>query len=143
MEPRLAGDLSTSQILVFESPLISVWAYPERKMIHHQMKGYCAGKDLQDALIKGVEAMELHHATKWLSDDRQNGALPPDGAAWAANVWFPRTKAAGWKHWAVVQPVKILGQLNMERFVKRYAELGIDARMFSDPDEAMTWLDGA
>jgi hypothetical protein len=132
-----------SKLLVFDSSEISVWAYPDRKMIHHEMKAYCHGHVLQEALIKGVEAMELHRATKWLSDDRLNGALPPDGAAWAANVWFPRTKAAGWQHWAVVQPVKILGQMNLARFVKKYADLGINARMFSDPDEAMTWLDNA
>jgi hypothetical protein len=42
-----------------------------------------------------------------------------------------------------VQPAKIIGQVNMARFVKLYADLGINARMFGDPDEAMKWLDEA
>jgi hypothetical protein len=130
------------KILVVDSSLISVWVYPERGMIHHVMKTYCHGDDFREALTRGVEAMELHQATKWLSDNRANGALPPEDAAWSAKNWFPRAKAAGWKHWSIVQPVKIIGQVNMARLVKQYGDLGINAQMFSDPDEAMAWLEG-
>lgn len=43
----------------------------------------------------------------------------------------------------MVQPEKIIGQINMGRFVKKYAQLGINARVFTDPDEAFKWLDTA
>lgn len=132
-----------NKISVVDNPLISVWAYPERKMIHHLMKAYCHGNEFREALTMGLEAMKLHRAIKWLSDDRANGALAPEDEAWATTTWFPQAKAAGWKHWAVVQPAKIIGQVNMARFVKLYADLGINARMFGDPDEAMKWLDEA
>jgi hypothetical protein len=110
-------------------------------MIHHRMKTYCHGEDFRDALVKGVEAMERHQAIKWLSDDRANGALVPEDTAWSIQHWFPRAKAAGWKHWSVIQPAKIIGQINMERALKDLAGQGINARMFGDPDEAMQWLD--
>jgi hypothetical protein len=129
------------KILVFDGSLISVWAFPRKRLIHHQMKTYCYGGEFREALIKGVEALELHKATKWLSDNRATGPLPPDDERWAVTHWFPRTKAAGWKHWAMVQPPKILAQLNLTRIVMRYAGLGINARVFGDLDEAMTWLD--
>lgn len=129
------------KISVVDNALISVWVYPARRMVHHLMKAYCHGDDFREALARGVEALERHRATKWLSDDRANGALPPEDEAWATKVWFPRARAAGWRHWAVVQPAKIIGQVNMGRFVKLYADTGIDARMFGDPDEAMAWLD--
>ncbi len=131
------------RISLVDNDLISVWIYPERKMIHHCMKTYCFGPEFRIALTRGVEAMEEHRATKWLSDNRATGALPPDDVAWGTQVWFPRAKAAGWRHWSVVQPVKLIGQVNMERFIKTYGEQGIDARMFSDPDEAFAWLDQA
>lgn len=130
-----------NQILIADNDLISVWIYPERQMIHHVMKTYCHGEPLRDALMKGVAAMAQHRATKWLSDDRANGALVPEDVEWANQIWFPLTRAAGWKHWSVIQPQKIIGQVNMTRFVKMYAELGINARMFDDPDEAMKWLE--
>ncbi|HEU4731438.1 MAG TPA: hypothetical protein VFT22_26270 [Kofleriaceae bacterium] len=130
------------KISIVENELISVWLYPQRKMIHHRMKTFCHGDRFRDALTKGAEAMEHYKATKWLSDDRGNGAVLAEDGAWGETHWFPRVKAAGWKHWAVVQPAKIIGQMNMARFIKQYAELGINARMFSDPDQAFRWLDG-
>jgi hypothetical protein len=66
-----------------------------------------------------------------------------EDATWAQSVWFPRTKTAGWRHWSVVQPAKIIGRMNMARFVKDCARQGINARMFGDPDAAFEWLDAA
>jgi hypothetical protein len=110
-------------------------------MIHHRMKAYCHGAAFREALTKGLEAMERYRATKWLSDDRANGALLNEDSEWAIKVWSPRAMAAGWKHWAVVQPAQVIGQINLRKFIKGYADIGINARMFSDPDEAMKWLD--
>jgi hypothetical protein len=131
------------KISIVENDQISLWVYPGRKMIHHQMKAYCYADKFREALVKGAEAMERYRATKWLSDDRANGALPAEDTAWAEQIWFPRTKAAGWRHWSVVQPEKVIGQINLARFVKKYAELGINARMFGDPDEALKWLEAS
>ena len=129
------------KISIVNNDMISVGVYPSRKMIHHIMKGYCHGEKFRDALTRGVEAMVQYKATKWLSDDRANGALPAEDTEWGEKIWFPKTKASGWAHWSVVQPAKVIGQINLARFVKRFAELGINARMFSDPDEAFHWLD--
>jgi hypothetical protein len=129
-------------ISVFDSSLISVWIYPARRLVHHQMKAYCFGAEFRGALTRGVEAMEQYGATKWLSDDRANGALQPEDQAWGHEVFFPRARAAGWRYWATVQPAKLIGQVNLARSVKQYMEWGIDARTFTDPDEAMRWLDG-
>ena len=130
-----------NKILVVDNSLISVWAYPEKALIHHQMKTYCHGDEFRAGLTRGVEAMERYRATKWLSDDRFHGALPPDDEAWSVGTWFPRAKAAGWKRWGIVKPAKIIGQVFMDRISRMYAEHGIEARTFSDPDEAWKWLD--
>jgi hypothetical protein len=135
--------MDMDKILVADNSLISVWAYPERKLIHSRQKMYSHGDDFRDALNKGTDAMELYKATKWLSDTSVHGGLPPEDEAWVTQTWFPRTKAAGWRHWAVVKPTKIIGQLNLSRFIKTFADLGINACMFSDPVEAMKWLDDA
>jgi hypothetical protein len=130
-----------NRIAVVDNSRIAVWVYPDRRMIHHRMKAFCFGNDFREALTRGTEAMQRHGATKWLSDDRANGALPPDDGVWATEVWFTQTKAAGWKHWAIVLPTKILGQSSLARYAKLYAEMGITTRMFADPNEAMRWLE--
>jgi hypothetical protein len=48
---------------------------------------------------------------------------------------------AGWKHWAIVQPAKLLGQMNIKRISETFAAAGITAQFFSDPDEALKWLE--
>ena len=132
--------MDTDTILVADNALISVWIHPARRMVHHRMKTYCHGEDFRAGLTRGLEAMERYRATKWLSDDRSNGALVPEDSAWTARHWVPRAKAAGWRHWSIVQPAKIIGQLSMERVLRGYTNQGINVRMFGDPDEAMRWL---
>jgi hypothetical protein len=98
------------------------------------------GAQFREALTKGAEAMEAHPCAKWLSDDRGNTVLPEDDEKWATSIWFPRVCSAGWKHWALVLPIKAVGQLNVQRFAETYAPLGINAKYFTDPNEAMKWL---
>jgi hypothetical protein len=129
------------KIVIVDNHMISMWIYPKRKMIHHVMKAHCHGIRFREALLKGTEALIECKATKWLSDDRSNGALLVEDSSWAQAEWFPRTKAAGWKHWGVVQPAKIIGQMNMSRFIRELTDQGINARMFGNPDEALRWLE--
>jgi hypothetical protein len=130
-----------NKLLIFDSPLITVWAYPERKLIHHAMKAFCHGASFREALTKGLEAMRFHRATKWLSDDRLNGALLKEDETWAITSWLPHARAAGWKHWAIVQPEKIVGQTSMKRGSQAVINVGVETRLFADPDDAMEWLD--
>lgn len=126
--------------VILDTDDATVWYHSETKTVHHFMKRYIYGKALHDVLEKGAEIIEQHHATKWLSDDRNNGALSPEDEKWGKEVWFPRVLKAGWKHWAIVQPAKIVGQLNIKRFKETYAQAGVNAAIFSDLKEAETWL---
>ena len=132
-----------NKIVLLDTPMSTVWVYPERKIIHHYKKAYCYGAELRDSLTKGVDAMVRHKATKWLSDNRASSVVPKDDEEWAGTVWFPRVKGAGWTHWAIVQSATVIGQLNSQRYVKALIDHGINARMFSDPVLALTWLDEA
>ena len=83
---------------------MQVWCYPRKRIIHHQMRGPVLGRVFREALTAGVLAMNTHWCSKWLSDDRLNGALLPDDLKWAEEVWFPSAASAGWKYWALVMP---------------------------------------
>jgi hypothetical protein len=137
----MADGQMMNRILLVDNSLITVWVYPAKRLIHHQMKAYCYGTDFREGLARGLEAMEQHHATKWLSDNRATSALPPDDEEWLVKSWFPRAKAAGWKRWGIVKPAKLIGQVYLDRLARRYIEHGIEVRMFGDPDEVMAWLD--
>jgi hypothetical protein len=129
-----------SKELILENDYAILWYHTESKIIHHQIKKYVYGKELQELLMKGSEVLKARGAKKWLSDDRNNSALTKSDEDWANNTWLPITIKNGWKYWAIVQPEKVIGQLNMKKFAKAHAEKGIIANLFSDPDEAMKWL---
>jgi hypothetical protein len=131
------------RITILETDQISIWCYPELGIIHHEMHRVIYGQPFRDALSAGLNALIEHRATKWLSDDRANSALSPQDEEWGTKTWFPQVRAAGWKKWAMVQPIKVVGQMNVARFVKLYSDLGISARMFTDPHEAFDWLKAA
>ncbi len=127
-------------IVALDNEFATVRVVTEKRMIHHEFKQYIYGPRLREALTVGAELMEQHKAIRWLSDDRKNGPLPPADADWAKNVWFPRVVKAGWKKWAVVVPEMVLGQMNIQMFIDTYQKQGIEAKVFSNADEAMTWL---
>jgi hypothetical protein len=130
-----------SDIVVLDNESITLWYHPEKKIVHHEMHKFTFGKAFQDALTEGVELLKQNKAQKWLSDDRMNPVLTKEDTDWAVSQWFPQTVKAGWKYWAIVQPKQIIGKINMEKFAQQYAEHGIVAKMFSDPSEAMKWLE--
>ncbi len=125
---------------VIDNDTITLIYHSDSGIVHHEFHKFVHGASFQEALMQGYDLMNKNHATKWLSDDRGNSALSPEDSQWAQTVWFPAVKAAGWKHWAVVLPEKVVGQLNMKQWVDMYKGLGINSQVFDDPAKAMAWL---
>ena len=130
-----------STVTIFDNEHAALWFHPEAGVVHHQFKTYMRDADFRNVLNQGLELLKQHAATKWLSDDRANSALGDEDTKWAQTDWFPRVLAAGWEYWAIVLPDNVIGQMNMKRFIDQYAEAGITVRVFSDPEEALDWLD--
>jgi hypothetical protein len=130
----------TSPMTVLDNEFATVWYHPDEKIVHHKFHKFIYGQAFRDVLIRGADIFEQYGANKWLSDDRNNSALPAEDSDWAIQNWNPRVLKCGWTHWAVVMPQKVIGQMNMRRFVQMYSELGVTVKAFTDPDEALAWL---
>jgi hypothetical protein len=128
-------------IVVIESDAVTMQYHPESGILAHQFHKHVWGATFREALDKGLMVLVQHGGTKWLSDDRSNAALPQDDTDWALNNWFPRVKKAGWRFWAIVLPVHVIGQMNMKRFISTYSAKGVVTRVFDDPVAAMKWLE--
>jgi hypothetical protein len=132
--------VSTPQIII-DTEYVTLRFHPEKKIMHHTFHKFIYGEEFRNLMNKGYEVFKANGAQKWLSDDRANSALPTEDLMWGFEDWFPRVWAAGWKYWAIVMPDKIAGQLNMNRIAKRYIDQGLNVQVFSDPDEALKWLE--
>ena len=125
---------------IIDNDIVGLVYHPDSRIVHHEFKRFVHGDSFRSVLMQGCDLMATNGASKWLSDDRGNSALTPEDSAWATTVWFPAVKAAGWKHWAVVLPESVVGQLNMRQWVDMYKGLGINSQVFTDPAKAMEWL---
>src|SRR5882757_9151645 len=110
-------ETQASTITVIDNEFVSMWFYIDKGILHHEFHKYLWGDTFREALNKGVEVFQHHHASKWLSDDRKNAALSQADTEWAIENWFPRVLKAGWKYWALVLPENVIGQMNMKRFI--------------------------
>jgi hypothetical protein len=139
----LPGDAFMPTQSLLDTEFAALWYYPETKIVHHKIKKWIKVDDFKALLEKGHDTAKTNKSVKWLSDDRNNGALPPEVEKWVKDDWFPRMQKLGWKYWALVLPEKIVGQLTVKRHSEEYAKVGITVKMFSDPDEALKWLQSA
>lgn len=128
-------------ITVVQNPSVTLWYHPDKKIVHHQIHKFVTGAEFREFLLAGTELLRKHLARKWLSDDRANMVLGKADLEWSETEWAPQAARAGWRYWAIVKPEKVLATVAMERLVTKYAVLGITASFFTDPRDAMTWLE--
>ena len=129
------------KITVLDTEHVTLWYYPDKKIIHNQFNKYVYGIPYREFLNEITNTMQKYQAEKLLSDDRNNSGISKEDQEWGNADWFPRTKAAGWKYWAIVQPENAVGQLTMKRVINNIKSQGIIAEVFTSPNQAMAWLE--
>ena len=125
---------------ILDNQYVNIWHYPTEGIIHHQFHRYIYGDPFREILMAGLAAFETNKCTKWLSDDRNFGAIFPEDKIWGDKVWRPRVLKAGWRYWAMVLPEKVTGKMNLQKMVDEYEQEGIITRVYNEPDEGMKWL---
>lgn len=128
--------------LIIDNSFVRLYFHRESGIVHSEIVKQVEGNELREALARGATLIEQTGAIKWLSDDRGHLRMLDADEEWARTVWFPRVKAAGWKHWAIVKPTSAIGALNISRISQGFAKLGVNARIHVDFDEALAWLKG-
>jgi hypothetical protein len=126
---------------IIENEYATMWYYPEQKIVVHKIHKFIYGETFYKFLLTGTDLIIKNHARKWLSDDRDCPVLRQEDMDWGQTNWFPQTVKAGWKWWAIVKPEKAIGQMNLETLVSIYSKMGITAKFFTNPDDAMKWLE--
>jgi len=129
------------KITIFDTEHVALWYYPDKKVIHNQFNKYVYGGPYRDFLNEVTKTFQKYKAQKLLSDDRKNSGISKEDQEWGNTDWFPRTKAAGWKYWAIVQPENAIGLMTMKRVINNIASQGVTAEVFTDPTKAMEWLE--
>lgn len=126
---------------VISTDTATLKVYPEKGIVHHEFHKFMFGDNFRNFMTKAAEVFTQNRCHKWLSDDRGNSALKPEDMNWATTVWEKKVLKAGWKSWAIVLPEKVIGQMSIKKIAEHYKSLGVNVNAFSDPNQAMTWLE--
>ncbi len=130
-----------SRIVGLDNEFVTVHCDPEAGIVHHVMHRFVVSAMFRQALDAGLALMQAHGASKWLSDDRRNGAISSDDTLWAREDWRPRAIAAGFRTWAMVLPEQVVGQMRTRRIVEDARRSGLTVGTFHDADAALRWLE--
>lgn len=129
-------------IPIYNSEYITVEYWPDNKLIYHVIHQPMSGQlpMFKEALNAGTAALEKYKVNKWLSDDRKNDALTPEGNEWSFTNWQPRTLQAGWKYWGLVVPEMLVAAGTLKPVIEHLFELGLRMMVFTNVEEAVEWL---
>ena len=126
---------------VFESEFATMWYYPDKKILHHKFHKFIFGEHFRELMLKELELFKENGCHKMLSDDRNHAALPTEDIDWANNNYRPQVIKSGLKYWALVMPEMVIGKMSMKRAIELNEKDGVTVKTFTDPDDAMTWLE--
>ncbi len=114
--------------------------HPTDRYIYHTFYKPLHGEQLRFILNTALDHLKKAGAIKWLSDDRKNGDVNEEDAIFSVTDWGPRAAAAGWKFWALVVPESVAGRADMQQVVEAFFNLGVRVAIFTDLEEARSWL---
>ena len=96
----MSNDRAANRIEIRDDTLASIWVYPPRKLVHHQIHQALTTAQLRTLLTQVSRTMIDYQLTKWLADDRELTVIEAALYPWVEQVLVPRTVRAG--SWAVV-----------------------------------------
>jgi hypothetical protein len=137
----VSEDLTANCIRFRHDAIGSVWLYPGRKVVHHQIHQPLSTPQLRSLLNSAAQCLIDHRATKWLADDRKLGEFDATLLPWIEQDMLPRTMSAGWRHWALILPQLPGAARIMRDMAATLAISGLTVFVFSDLDAANAWLD--
>lgn len=123
---------------IFESKNGMIEWSDDHKAVIKSFSGFIKGKELQKIFTSGLEVFAKNGGQTWISDNRKLRAYTEEDISWINTVWLPKMLDAGWKYWALIEPVSNIGKSFMRHF-QFYIDKGIEVKAFTDREDAERW----
>jgi hypothetical protein len=129
-----------SATIIIDNSFFTLSYHPDTKIVHHEIKVALTHQAFINLLTGGEAALKSNQAVKWLSDDRKYSGLTAENMEWSGQ-WLPGAMAeTGWRYWARVVD-KMPPKPIQDQFVAGYGGYGLVAKLFTDINVAMKWLE--
>lgn len=64
---------------IIDTDAVSLWYYPETRIVHHEIPRFVHGVEFRNLLEKGLQVLRSHRASKWGSGAGASRPLPERG----------------------------------------------------------------
>jgi hypothetical protein len=113
----------------------------ETKAAIGMFKGFLTTDKFKSIAEELHEIRKKNNLSKQLNNIEDMKVLTQEVQTWLNDVWFPKAKTTGLKHFAFVVPKDIFGKVSMESANSdSSATQGIEIEYFDDENKAKAWL---
>lgn len=103
--------------------------------------GFVATEKFKEVATELHNIRKKNYSTKQLNNISDMKVLSQDVQKWLNEVWFPKAKLTGLKHFAFVIPKDIFGKMSMESSNSNDdITSGIEIKYFDSESSAKQWL---
>ncbi|AHF99132.1 hypothetical protein HALLA_10030 [Halostagnicola larsenii XH-48] len=125
----------------YESDELTIEWDPTIETVVMNWHAFAKGDAYRNGLDKGLELVEDKGATNWLADLRDLGTVTQEDQEWTQNEWHPRAFDTTLSNIAVLQPESVVANMSVGDLVEEFGSNDNKSRIFSDRDEAESWLE--
>lgn len=125
----------------YESDELTIEWEPTIEAVVMDWHAFAKGEAYRNGLDKGLELVEDKGATNWLADLRDLGTVTQEDQEWTQNEWHPRAFETTLSNIAVLQPESVVANMSVDDLVEEFGSNDNKSRIFSDRDEAESWLE--
>ncbi len=113
----------------------------ETKAAIGMFKGFLTTDKFKSIADELHEIRKKNNLSKQLNNIEDMKVLTQEVQTWLNDVWFPKAKINGLKHFAFVVPKDIFGKVSMESAnADSSTTQGIEIEYFDDENKAKAWL---
>ncbi|NOQ24912.1 MAG: hypothetical protein GQ564_06065 [Bacteroidales bacterium] len=113
----------------------------ELKIVICEINGFLNTEKFKESGSKSNELLKKYSVCKQLNNIQNMKVLTMEIQAWVDEVWFPKAKISGLKHFAFVVPNDTFGKVSMDTVnADAKAKYGINVEYFTDEEVAKQWL---
>jgi hypothetical protein len=127
-------------MVFYECPGAVVAWDENMKCVELRFRGYIEGDDLRAAALSVLKLLEMHRASKVLTDTRDLKALTQEDQRWIDVEWTQKAKSTGLAYDAVVLPKSAVAKLSVAAVMKKIPVNQVEFAYFASVEEAKAWL---
>ena len=125
---------------LYNKEFCKIYYNSEFQHINIQWQGFPRSYEFRDACYKVIDFMTEYKTGKLLTDNRNAKVFSVEDQKWLNNEWLPQAIKAGYYCSATLINDDVFVKTAIKNITKRRDNDTLKTKIFTDEDEAVSWL---